>query len=356
MPLYRTEPAVKWRSAFKTFGYTILINTFIAVFLSIIDFHEGSFWYTFIFSQCIGLSICVVVLIINQFLSISNPFFQTIAYFGEVLIGSMGGILSGSFLMGIPPMSLFQGYKIYGQTLFLGLVFGSVIAYFFITREQLTKTNAQLQEERIKRIIGEKAAVEADLKRLQAQVEPHFLFNTLSNILSLIDTDPVTGKKMLENLTGYLRTSLDRTRKKESTIGQEVAMIRDYMEIFKLRMGDRFRYRLDVVDDMKDLPFPPMLIQPLVENALRHGLEPKVEGGEIRIDASASEKTIRVEISDTGEGMPASAGIGVGLANVKDRLVALYGDHGKLTLEENHPNGLTAIIEVPLVADSSHYH
>ncbi len=354
MPRFHANAESTRRHIGRTLGYTVLINTFIAVFLTLIGFSEGQFWSIFLFSQCIGLSICTGTLIVAHFFIISNPLIQTLAYFSAILTGSMSGTLLGSLMTGISPLSFFREYKILGQALFLGLVFGSIIAYFFITRERLAETNAQLQEERIKRITGEKAAIEADLKRLQAQVEPHFLFNTLSNILSLIDTDPVTGRKMLKNLTGYLRTSLDRSRKKDSTIGQEMSMIRDYMEIFKLRMGDRFRYRIDIADETKNLPFPPMLIQPLVENALRHGIEPKVEGGEIDIRVSKSKKTIRVVVSDTGMGMPTGAGAGVGLANIKDRLVALYGDHGKLTLEENHPSGFTAIIEVPHVADSCH--
>ncbi len=339
----------------KTMGYTVLINTFIAVFLTLIGFGNGQFWSIFLFSQCIGLSISVGTLIVAHFFITSNLSGQVPAYFGAILIGSMSGTLLGSLLTGISPLYFFQEYKILGQVLVIGLVFGSIIAYFFITRERLAETKAQLQEERIKRITGEKAAIKADLKRLQAQVEPHFLFNTLSTILSLIDTNPATGKTMLENLTGYLRTSLDRSRKKDSTIGQEMTMIRSYMEIFKLRMGDRFRYRFDIADEARSLPFPPMLIQPLVENALQHGIEPKVDGGQIRIRVSTSEKTIRVVVSDTGIGMPTSAGVGVGLTNIKDRLIALYGDHGKLTLEENHPTGLTAIIEVPHVADSCHH-
>ncbi len=347
MPRFLTDTGRARRHVSRTLGYTVLINTFIAVFLTLIGFNDGQFWSIFLFSQCIGLSICTGTLIVTYFFSISNPLIQALAYFGGILTGSMGGTFLGSLLTGISPLSFFQEYKIFSQALFLGLVFGSIIAYFFVTREQLAETNAQLQEERIKRITGEKAAIEADLKRLQAQVEPHFLFNTLSTVLSLIDTDATSGKMMLEKLTRYLRTSLDRTRRKAGTIGQEMTMIRDYMDIYQIRMGNRFRYRIDLADETKDLPFPPMLIQPLVENALRHGLEPKIKGGEIHIDVSTSEKTIRVEVSDTGAGMPVGAGIGVGLANVKDRLVALYGDHGKLTLQENHPTGLTAIIEVP---------
>lgn len=347
MPQFRTESEITWPYAFKTFGYTMLIDTVIALFLTFIGFREGQFWEIFIFSQCIGLSICSSILAITRFLTISNPLMQTMAYLGGLLIGSMGGTLLGSLLAGIRPLSFFQESKIFGQTLMMGLIFGSVIAYFFISRERLAEARVQLQEERIKRITGEKAVVEADLKRLQAQVEPHFLFNTLSNVLSLIDTDPATGKAMLNNLTGYLRTSLDRTRCEISTIGQEMAMIRDYMEIHKIRMGDRFNFTIDVPEEVSNLPFPPMLIQPLVENALRHGLEPKIEGGEINVRVIKSEETIRVEITDTGVGMQVNAGNGVGLSSVKERLTALYGTSSKLTFEENRPSGLNAVIEVP---------
>ncbi|RUA03648.1 MAG: hypothetical protein DSY89_00265 [Deltaproteobacteria bacterium] len=355
MPRFQDNTRITRRHLVRTLGYTLLINTFIAAFLTLIGFSGGRFWNIFLFSQCIGLSICTGTLIVSRFFTVSGPLVQALTYFGGIFIGAMGGTLLGSLLSGIPRLSFFEDYKTLGQVLYLGLVFGSIIAYFFTTRERLTEVNAQLQEERIKRIIGEKAAIEADLKRLQAQVEPHFLFNTLSNILSLIDTDPAAGKTMLENLTGYLRISLDRTRRKAGTIGQEIAMIRNYMDIYKTRMGNRFRYRIDVAGEISDLPFPPMLIQPLVENAIRHGLEPKIKGGEIRIAVAASEKSIRFNVSDTGTGMPASTGSGVGLANIKNRLVALYGDRGKLTLQENHPTGFTAIIEVPHAADSRHH-
>ncbi len=351
MPHSRFQFETTWPYVLKTLGYTVLINAVIASFLFIIGFHESPFWKLFIFSQCIGLSICSSILAITRFLSVFNPLLQTAVYLGGLLFGSMGGALLGSVLVGIQPLLFFKESGIFGQTLILGLIFGSVITYFFSSRERLAETREQLQDERIKRITGEKALVEADLKRLQAQVEPHFLFNTLSNVLSLIDTDPATGKIMLKSLTGYLRTSLDRTRRETSTIGQEMDMIQDYMEIHRIRMGDRFAYQVDATQAARHLPFPPMLIQPLVENALRHGLEPKIEGGRVDVRVIETEKSVQVIISDTGVGILGNEDRGVGLSNVRERLVALYGTRGKFSLEENQPTGSIATIEVPLAND-----
>ena len=128
-------------------------------------------------------------------------------------------------------------------------------------------------------------------------------------------------------------------------------MIQSYLNIFKVRMGDRLRYRLDIPDTIKGYPFPPMLIQPLVENAIRHGLEPKIEGGELFIRGEKKGDIIRLEIIDTGMGFHEVENTGVGLSNVRERLQSLYGAKGQLILEENRPSGLKAIIEVPHDAD-----
>jgi len=152
---------------------------------------------------------------------------------------------------------------------------------------------------------------------------------------------------MLEDLIHYLRSSLSKTREKTSTIGHEVEIIRAYINIFKVRMGDRLRYNINVPESIKDFPFPPMLVQPLVENAIKHGLEPRIEGGEISFSAEEEGGILRFEISDTGLGFNENGEIGVGLSNVKERLQSLYGDKGRLILEENQPSGLKAIIEIP---------
>lgn len=344
----QTQPVNPFKNPLWTLVISVLVNAGVAFFLDFIGFLKGYFWEIHIFSQCIGLSVCSSVLTANLIVMSARPMWQTVVRLGGLLIGAVVGTILGSVLTGYPPLFFLQN-KIVGKAFILGLIFGAVLLYFYTVREQLAETKAAFQEERIKRVTGDKLAIEADLKRLQAQVEPHFLFNTLSNVLSLIETNTTTGKTMLESLTRYLRTSLDRTRQEISTIGQEMTMIQDYMEIHKIRMGDRFDYHIDAPKEAFGWPFPPMLIQPLVENSIRHGLEPKIEGGEINVCVSKLEETIRIEISDTGVGLKDHAS-GVGLANVKERLEGLYGDSGRLLFAENSPSGLKVIIEVPYAA------
>jgi sensor histidine kinase YesM len=225
------------------------------------------------------------------------------------------------------------------------------VGYFFYSKKNLKVSKEIIQQERINRLSSEKQALEANLKLLQAQIEPHFLFNTLSNILSLLDTDLKKGQSMLMDLSRYLRTSLSKTRGSTTTLGQELEMIKAYLNIFKVRMEDRLHYKLDVPHGIKDRSFPPMLIQPLVENAIRHGIEPKVEGGSVTIRARKNGNVLRVEIVDTGTGLHEDDTTGFGLSNVRERLQSLYGDRGRLILEENRPSGLKAIIEVPYDPD-----
>jgi len=231
--------------------------------------------------------------------------------------------------------------------LFLGVMFGSIITYFFSSREQIAESQAQAQEEKIKRLTSEKKAAEANLKLLQAQIEPHFLFNTLSNALSLLDTDPKKGKSMLVDFIQYLRASLSKIREQKATLGQEMEMIQAYLNIFKVRMGDRLHYKIDLPEKLKANTFPPMLIQPLVENAIKHGLEPKVDGGEIFISGEVKDGLFRLEVVDTGDGFKGDKNFGMGLSNIRERLQTLYGNSGRLILKENEPSGLKATIEVP---------
>ena len=263
----------------KTYSYTLLFNTIIAVFLTVIKYGEG-FVINFIISQSIGLSICSCVLVVRHLFKKTKPIYQAILIAAALIIGSTAGSLIGVLASGLDLSLLFDRHgPFFLQLLFLGVMFGTIITFIFSSKEQIAASEKQIREEQIKGLMSEKEVAEAELKLLQVQIEPHFLFNTLSNILSLMDTDLEKGKSMLVDFIQYLRTSLPKIRQKTTTLGQEMEMIQAYLNIFKVRMGDRLSYKIDLPKNMEEFLIPPMLIQPLVENAIKHGLEPKVEGG-----------------------------------------------------------------------------
>ena len=336
---------ITFKSAGKFLVYTFVFDTIIAAFLTAINFGQG-FPINFIISQCIGLSICTCVTIAHLFFKHGGPFFRAFLVAVALIIGSIGGSYLGSVAAGLSPAMLFEKHSLV-QLLALGVVFGSMITYFFSSREQIAESRVQIQEEKIKRLTSEKKAAEADLKRLQAQIEPHFLFNTLSNVLGLLETDLEKGKSMLIDFIQYLRTSLSTAREATISLGQELEIIRAYLNIFKVRMGDRLQYTIELPAPLQDLPFPPMLLQPLVENAIKHGLEPEIEGGEIVIQAEVKDGMLRLEVTDTGQGFSETPAAGLGLVNIRERLDSLYGDNARLKLTPNQPHGLRAIIEVP---------
>jgi LytS/YehU family sensor histidine kinase len=190
---------------------------------------------------------------------------------------------------------------------------------------------------------------------MQAQVEPHFLFNTLASVDFLIETDPPRASKMQKNLIAYLRSALPQMREGSTTLGKEIGLCRSYLEILKVRMDDRLQFAITVPQGLSSAQFPPMILQSLVENAIKHGLEPKAEGGSLTLTADIANGNLRVTVADTGLGFGVGArpGTGVGLANVRERLAALYGGRAKLVVETNTPSGTIATIEVPYSIDSS---
>ena len=201
-------------------------------------------------------------------------------------------------------------------------------------REVEARERAEL-EASVARADRERAT--AELKTLRAQVEPHFLYNTLSNVVSLIEREPKTAKHMTERLIGYLRHTLDASRREHATVGDELEIIADYLEILRVRMGERLWYSLEASDAVRAMALSPMLLQPLVENAIKHGLEPKIEGGNVTVSARVEEGVLRMEVTDTGLGFGVAtdtSGSGSGLANVRARLKALYGDAAKLTIDQ----------------------
>ena len=196
--------------------------------------------------------------------------------------------------------------------------------------------------------------VEARMAAMQAQVEPHFLFNTLASIDHLIETDPPRASQMQKNLIALLRASMPTMREANANgavrdLGRELAVIKPYLEILKVRMEERLQTEIDVPEGLLSAEFPPMMIQGLVENAIKHGLEPKAEGGSLKVKAEIVHGKLAVTVADTGLGFgrAATSGTGVGLANIRERLQLLHGNRASVTVTENQPSGTVVTITVP---------
>jgi sensor histidine kinase YesM len=330
------------------FIYTILISTLIAAFLTFTGITTKSFIMNLIVSQSFGISFCSIIMLLLWILKPEKLSSLVFIVAMGIATGTLIGLQIGSFVLHwFFSITLKPPGKSLLQTFILAVTFGSMTTYFFYSKARIRISNEVIQEEKIKRLSSEKEALEANLRLLQAQIEPHFLFNTLSNVLSLIDTDPANGKIMLLDLIHYLRTSLSRTFPDRITLDQEMDILKAYLNIQKIRMGERLRFRIELPDAVRRHPLPPMLLQPLVENAIKHGLEPKMEGGEVLIKVTEEADLIRIEVADTGNGFSSFQNTGVGIRNVRERIKLLYGEKGRLILEENRPNGMRAVMEVP---------
>ena len=199
--------------------------------------------------------------------------------------------------------------------------------------------------------------VEARMAAMQAQVEPHFLFNTLASIDHLIETDPPRASTMQKNLIALLRASMPTLRDAQPSahnLGREMAVIKPYLEILKVRMEERLQTDVNVPDGLLSAEFPSMMVQSLVENAIKHGLEPKAEGGRLSVKAEIIHGKLAVTVADTGLGFgkAATAGTGIGLNNIRERLKLLYGYKASMVVGENTPSGTVVTLTVPYLAQA----
>ncbi len=239
---------------------------------------------------------------------------------------------------------------------FIPLFIMLLIAKYLIDRSRRAQAFAEVKKQEAESANVNRQIVEARLQALQAQVEPHFLYNTLANVQALTEVDPPQANKMVGHLIQYLRAALPKMRETTSTVGQEVELVRAYLNILKMRMGERLAFDITVPMELESIPFPPLMLPSLVENAIKHGLEPQREGGRIDVIAEKVGEHIRLVVKDTGRGLsdePMQMGGGIGLSNIRERLQALFGDGAKLTLESNMPKGVIATIDVPTSAIAS---
>nr|WP_187362958.1 histidine kinase [Massilia aquatica] len=254
-------------------------------------------------------------------------------------------------------------------TWFLGLAFGLILTlpepavwYIIISYGVKVLAGGKRRAELVAReataeanvAVLERRLLEAQMATLQAQVEPHFLFNTLALIGQLIETDPPQAARIHMHLIEYLRSTLPQMRAAGGgTLGRQVQLSRAYLSIMQARMKERLAVSFDVPAHLEHTPFPPMMLQTLIENAIKHGLEPKIEGGRIDIGARLVGDSMHVDVRDNGVGFNMHAGDGVGLANIRERLFLLFGARAELVIEMPLEGGALASLRVPYAARES---
>ena len=222
-------------------------------------------------------------------------------------------------------------------------------------RQHLTRHADKINAARRERELA-RTSLQARLSALQAQVEPHFLFNTLANLKYLIRTDQQAAQDMLDHLVGYLQNAVPDMRSVSSTLGREMDLVRDYLAVMRIRMGARLRFAVEVAEDLRSLPFPPAMLISLVENAVKHGLERASRPGLITIGAQhesdGTGERLCVFVIDDGVGLTEQAGQGTGLANIAERLLLLYGRKASLVVEPGDGQGVRALLTLPIVGST----
>lgn len=226
------------------------------------------------------------------------------------------------------------------------LIIAPLLVLGSLYRERDAQARNQALAFELERSVLERQAVNAQLKLLQAQVEPHFLFNTLANVQQLVESGSARAGPVLRSLIAYLRAALPKLHDERQTLGNELAMVRAYLELMQMRMPDRLQFRVDAGSVAQDLTFPALGLLTLVENAVRHGIDPSETGGRIdvtaRRDARSSE--VRIAVADTGLGLRETSASGMGLANLRARLSAAFGANARLEMHEVQPHGVRAEI------------
>ena len=344
-PPLRARLARGLRASWGTIALIAAINTGIAGVLWIED--PRPYWHPLLTVQICGFVIAYCVNVARPWES-SRPI-RTLA--AAVAIASFVGVVLVILAKGYSWEYVVAKHSTFLLSMVMAFFNGMAVSLIFHVRMASARAQAQLARAEAERHLLAKHAVEAELKVMQAQVEPHFLFNTLASVQFLTETDPQAAHRLLGHLIAYLRAALPQLRAASTTLGKEVELCEPYLAILRTRIGSRLAFAIDVPDELRSRPFPPNLLISLVENAVKHGIEPSADGGTITIGARREGDRLVVDVVDTGRGIvdaPAQRGGGVGLANVRERLAALYGPRGRFTLSPVEPRGTRATLEIPI--------
>lgn len=331
------------KRALASLALLLLFNTAIAALLTVIEFGPG-FWINLVFSQSIG---CCMAAVNTPLLLRTAPGWRRWLLLAlAVPISVIAGSMLAHGLLGLP-LQLTAGFW---QSVAIGMMFAVIGSIIFLLAERVHQLDNEVRQRQLAEAVQTRRETEAHLKLLQAQIEPHFLFNTLANVGSLIDSDPPRARQLLDRLNDWLRIALVRTRGEHASLGDELALLENWLQILAVRFGARLDWDIDADAECRRQTFPPMLLQPLVENALKHGIEPKIGGGRLRIAARLQSNRLQIEVSDNGAGLHSPSDPtrhGAGLDNIRARLGALYPGAGRLDIGANPAGGVTVTLELP---------
>ncbi|NUX59332.1 sensor histidine kinase [Paraburkholderia youngii] len=330
----------------------VIGNALIAAGLTVVGMGKG-LGENLVFSEAIGLSIMLLLHVGRFRLQRKNALTAprlAIVMVGAIIAGAAIGRVIASALLDLDIGKRFASKNL-ATTGWIALVATLLVTWYGWSRARIAGLREQVARTAWLQEAAEKTALRARLQALQAQIEPHFLFNTLATLDSLIVSDPPRARELLGSLNRFLRATLEASRAESETLADQFAVLDSILAVHAMRLGPRLAYSLDLPADCANLAVPPMLLQPLVENALKHGVQVTVTGGRIDVRAKRGEQHVELIVADTGPGFgatPATQGTGIGLANVRDRLAALYGERASLTLVENVPQGTIAKILLPV--------
>jgi signal transduction histidine kinase len=337
-------------------AFTTAFNLVCAVIVTYVMRIHDSFFINLVISMCIGtLAVTFIdggrLLLWGDCKPPRLPFFLLLI--GSIPAAQYLGNMIASNILSIPAEN-FAAVRAKNATGFIVITVLACLSvtWFFWNRGRVEQLKADAEAEKARAAAVEKQAMQAQLQLLQAQIEPHMLFNTLANLQSLIGVDAQRAQHMLDQLIQYLRATLSSSRSDTTTLAHEFSLMQAYLGLMSVRMGTRLSYALHLPEDLRDAMVPPMLLQPLVENAIKHGLEPKIDGGHIDVHAKRESEILKLTIIDTGLGLDVEScdrtGMHVGVANVRERLQMLYGERASFALVPNTPSGVIAQLTIPL--------
>jgi two-component system LytT family sensor kinase len=336
----------------RTLSFCLIITAIVAAGLTYTDpVHWFEYLYSaFIFTTSIGFVIHGLVTFslprISKFPTILRLSLLLILFLVGGFVGTEVGILIQG-LVSDAKVPIPVHIRLLSFNLVLSAIFGSIAVLYFTLRARAEFMAAKLQEKELNEERLTRLKTKAELEALQAKINPHFLFNTLNSIASLISENPKAAEETVEKLSELFRYTLRYTEKNTATVAEELDLVRTYLEIEKLRLGDRLQFEVKCEDAVREVGLPPMLIQPLVENSIKHGIASAIEGGTILVEAKAAGGNCVIAVHDSGKGFQNEGDAeGFGLRSIQERLRLRYGEKASLQVVQNSHTQI--IICIPL--------